>query len=146
MATIKTEFLSCKSIAIYGVSRSDAKFGNAVFRELKSRGYKVFPIHPEMEKFDGDRCYKSVSEIVPVVDGVLINVKPQKVVEILKDVATSGIENVWLQQGSESGEALQFARENNLNMSSNGCILMYMEPVKGMHSAHRWIWRLIKQY
>ncbi|PKN88349.1 MAG: CoA-binding protein [Chloroflexi bacterium HGW-Chloroflexi-8] len=146
MATIKSEFLRCKRIAVYGVSRSDAKFGNAVFRELKSRGYKVFPIHPDMEKIDEDPCYKSISEIEPAVDGVLINVKPTKVVEILKDVIKSGVKNVWLQQGSESEDALKFAQDNNLNVSSNGCILMYMEPVKGLHSAHRWIWRLIKQY
>lgn len=146
MNTINREFLNCKRIAIYGISRTETKFGNSIYRELKSRGYQVFPMHGDIEKFDNDPCYRSLSDISPSIDGVFINVKPEKVMEILEEVKKAGITNVWLQQGAESEKALEFAKQNNLQISSNGCILMYLEPVNGMHTFHRWIWRLIKKY
>ncbi|NTW44309.1 MAG: CoA-binding protein, partial [Anaerolineaceae bacterium] len=86
------------------------------------------------------------SDIKPQVDGVFINVKPEKVIGILQEVKKTGIKKVWLQQGAESEDALKFAKENYLDLSTNGCILMYLEPVKGLHSFHRWIWRLVKKY
>jgi len=146
MSTINKDFLNCKRIAVFGISRMETKFGNSIYRELKSRGYSVFPMHTEMEQFDGDHCFRSLTEINPTVEGVFINVKPDKVIGILQEVKKAGIKKVWLQQGAESELALQFAKENNLSLSSNGCILMYLEPVTGLHSFHRWIWRLIKKY
>lgn len=146
MSTIHREFLNCKRIAIYGISRTETKFGNSIYRELKSRGYQVFPMHSDLEKFDDDPCYRSLTDISSSIDGVFINVKPEKVMEILEEVKKAGITNVWLQQGAESEKALEFAKQNNMQVSSNGCILMYLEPVNGMHAFHRWIWRLIKKY
>lgn len=146
MSTINKDFLNCKRIAIYGISKTETKFGNSIYRELKARGYSVFPMHIDLEKFDGDNCYRSLSDIKPLVDGVFINVKPNKVIGILQEVKKTGIKKVWLQQGAESEAALKFAEENFLDLSTNGCILMYLEPVKGLHSFHRWIWRLVKKY
>lgn len=146
MGTINKDFLNCKRIALYGISRTETKFGNSIYRELKTRGYSVFPMHADLDRFDGDNCYRSLSNISPLVDGVFINVKPDKVIGILQEVKKTGIKNIWLQQGAESEEAIQFAKENDIALSTNGCILMYLEPVGGLHSFHRWIWRLVKKY
>lgn len=51
------EFLKSKRIAVVGISRNNAKFGNAMFRELKSRGYDMVPVHPELETFEGSSCF-----------------------------------------------------------------------------------------
>ena len=146
MGTINKDFLNCKRIALYGISKTETKFGNSIYRELKARGYSVFPMHTDLDKFDGDNCYRSLTDISPQVDGVFINVKPEKVIGILQEVNKTGIKKVWLQQGAESEDALKFAKENELALSTNGCILMYLEPVSGLHSFHRWIWRLVKKY
>ena len=53
--------------------------GKVTYKELKSRGYEVIPVHHEMETFDGDRCYKQVSDISPKVECVFINVTPGRV-------------------------------------------------------------------
>ena len=146
MDQAKQTFLKCKRIAVVGVSRSNAKFGNMSYKELKSKGYTVVPVHAEMEVFDGDPCYKKVSEISPAVEGVFICVTPARVVEILKDGAQAGIHHFWLQQGSESNEALAMGKELGLNIASGGCIMMYAEPVKSVHAFHRWVWRVAKKY
>lgn len=142
----KQNFLNCKRIAIVGVSRSDTKFGNATYKDLKSRGLHVVPVHGEMETFDGDPCYNTIQEISPPVEGVFINITPSKVIPVLKDANLAGVKNIWLQQGAESREALQFGKEHGLSIASNGCILMYSEPVNSFHSFHRWVWKLIGKY
>lgn len=140
------DFVASKRIAIVGVSQSDAKFGNNVYRELKGKGYDVVPVHPTMEKFDQDPCFKNIQSIDPKVDGVLINVKKDKVKAILDDAHQAGLKKIWLQQGSETPETVQYAESLGMNIVSGGCIMMYAEPVNSVHAFHRWIWRLIKKY
>lgn len=36
------EFISQEKIALVGVSRTEGKFSNAAYKELKTKGYKVF--------------------------------------------------------------------------------------------------------
>jgi predicted CoA-binding protein len=140
------DFIQSKRIAIIGVSRSNTKFGNSIYKELKEKGYELVPVHPSLELFENDRCYKTLSEIDPKVDGVLINVKKENVKAILDDAHQAGIKKIWLQQGSESPETVQYAKSLGMNAVSGGCIMMYAEPVKSVHSFHRWIWRLLKKY
>jgi hypothetical protein len=99
-----------------------------------------------MESFSGDKCYKNIREIKPAVEGVFINITPSRVLPVLKDANEAGIKNIWLQQGSESEEALQFGKDHGLSVASHGCILMYAEPVNSLHSFHRWVWKLIGKY
>jgi predicted CoA-binding protein len=140
------DFIQSKRIAIVGVSQSDAKFGNSIYRELKGKGYDVVPVHPTMEKFDQDLCFKNIQSIDPKVDGVLINVKKENVKAILDDAYQAGAKKIWLQQGSETPETVQYGESLGMNVVAGGCIMMYAEPVKSVHAFHRWIWRLIKKY
>lgn len=140
------EFLNAKSFALIGISRNSAKFGNTLYRELKSRGLNVIPIHPTLETFDGDPCFKKLSDAPQKVDAVIINVSKDQVRDIVEEANQAGINQVWLQQGSETAETIQFAKSLNMNIISGKCILMYAEPVKSIHTFHRFIWKLIKQY
>ena len=46
------DFIAGNRIELVGMSRSGKKFGNLASKELKERGYHVYPIHPEAEKID----------------------------------------------------------------------------------------------
>lgn len=140
------EFLKSKRIAVVGVSRNNAKFGNALFRELKSRGYDMVPVHPELETFEGSSCFRTIKDIHPKVDAVIINVSKEHTKSIIEDAHKAAIHNIWLQQGSETPESIQFAKSLNMNIISGKCILMYAEPVKSIHAFHRFVWKLLKQY
>jgi len=140
------DFTHCKRLAVVGVSRTDGKFGNSAYRELKQRGYELMPIHPEMESFDGDTCYANLAAAPDSVEGVLVVVSPAQVGDVLRQAAGANIRNVWLQQGAESPEALALGEELGLNIAHGGCILMYAEPVGSFHAFHKWFWKLIGQY
>jgi len=67
-------FLAQEKIAVVGVSRKKTKFGNAIYKELKQKGYKVFPINPNMQSFEGDVCYPDLLSLSEKVNAVVINV------------------------------------------------------------------------
>lgn len=134
------EFLAQPALAVVGVSRTGSKFGNAAFRDLKAKGYRVFPIHPNAATLEGEPCYRSLKELPEPVGGVLIVVPPAAAEQVVRDAAEAGIKRVWLQQGAESLEAIRFCQDHDLTVVSGECILMFAEPAGWFHRAHRWAW------
>lgn len=140
------DFISKKNLAIIGVSRNKKKFGNYICKELKKKGYSMFPIHPSLEEFDGLKCYASLDRLPNSVDGVILNIPPYKAKETIAEVAQNGIKRIWLQQGSSNDEVIKECESKNLDYIENECIIMYAEPVESFHKFHRFIWKLTGKY
>jgi uncharacterized protein len=140
---IVDEFLTQKKIAVVGVSRKKTKFGNAIYKELKQKGYNVFPINPHITTFEGDACYPDLLSLTENVDAVIINVPPAQTEKVVREAKQAGINKVWLQQGSQSDEAVKFCEENGIDCVSNECILMFAQPSAFMHRVHRWVWGVL---
>jgi uncharacterized protein len=140
------DFLQVKRLAIAGVSRSDKKFGTAIYTELKSRGFEVYGINPNMDLVAGDKCYPNVAELTGKVDGVVICLPPQKSAQVLRESVAAGIRKIWLQQGAQSAETTKVARELGVTPVEGKCILMYAGEVKSIHGFHKFFARLIGQY
>ena len=134
------DFIAQKKIAVVGVSRKKTKFGNAIYKELKQKGYNVFPINPYINAFEGDTCYPDLLSLPEKVDAVIINVPPAQTEKVVREAKQVGINKVWLQQGSQSDEAVRFCKENGIDCVSNECILMFAQPSAFMHRAHKWVW------
>jgi hypothetical protein len=139
-------FLQKKRIAIVGVSRAGKKFGNIAYRELKAKGYKIFPINNKTDRIEDDICYPSLRDLPEPVDGVLIVVPKNQTKQIIQEAYTEGIKNIWIQQGAESKEAIDLCKNEKINCVYGQCILMFAEPVGLPHNIHRCIWRLIGKY
>jgi len=137
------DFIVQKNIAVVGVSRKKSKFGNYIYRELKKKDYRVYPVNPKLEFAEGDKCYPDLSSIPEKLDGVVINVSPSQTEKVVQDVKAAGIKRVWLQQGSQSDEAIRFCKDNNIGCISNECIIMFTEPLGFIHSTHKWIWKVL---
>jgi predicted CoA-binding protein len=137
------EFLAQKKIAVVGVSRKKTKFGNAIYKELKQKGYQVFPINRHINVFEGDTCYPDLHSIPEKVDAVIINVPPAQAEKVVKEAKDAGIGKVWLQQGSQSEAAVKYSEENGIDCVSNECILMFAQPSAFVHRAHRWVWGVL---
>ena len=79
------EFLAQKKIAVVGVSRKKTKFGNAIYKELKQKGYQLFPINPHINVYEGDTCYPNLLSLPVKVDAVVINVPPVQTEKVVKE-------------------------------------------------------------
>jgi predicted CoA-binding protein len=137
------DFLDQRTLAVVGVSRGGKKFGNTAYKELKAKGYQVFPVNHHVDAIDGDRCYSSLSALPEPVGGVLIVVPPRETEQVVRDAAAAGIRRVWMQQGAESQAAIQFCEERGISAIHGECILMFAEPAAFYHRLHRWVWRLL---
>ncbi|OGU63193.1 MAG: CoA-binding protein [Ignavibacteria bacterium RBG_16_36_9] len=93
-----------------------------------------------MNAFEGDTCYPDLLSLPEKVDAVIINVPPAQTEKVVREVKQVGINKVWLQQGSQSDEAVRFCKENGIDCVSNECILMFAQPSAFMHRAHKWVW------
>jgi uncharacterized protein len=140
---VVAEFLSQPELAIVGVSRKGRKFGNMALRELKAKGYRVFPVHPSAEEIEGERCYPTLADVPRSVGGVLISVPPAQTDIVVREAAAAGIGRVWMQQGAQSAEAIRFCEEHGMQVVANECVLMFAEPAAWFHRAHRWIWKAL---
>ena len=133
------EFLNQKNIAVAGVSRTKHKFGNTIFKELEKKGYNLYPVNPNLEEFEGKKCFKNIESLPPEVTGIVINTKPEVTGTLIKEAESKGIQNIWLQQGSSDKTVKASIENSKSNIISGQCILMFNEPVKGVHGFHRWL-------
>ena len=133
------EFLSEKNIAIVGVSRSGKRFGYTLFKDLKTKGYNVYPVNPNAALIDDEKCYPSLLALRGKVGAAVLVVPPFATKEVVRDAYSAGIYKVWMQLGSESEEAITFCEESGIDVIHNECVLMFAEPAAFFHKAHRWV-------
>lgn len=139
------DFLASGPIAIAGVSRNPKKFGFAAFRELKEKGMDVIPVNPYAEEIHGVKVCKDVRSLPPEVKGLLIMTKKDQTPDVIKEAKEKGIKHIWIQQMSESKEALQELEGTGINYITGQCILMYYKP-HGIHIFHRAIRKFFRRY
>lgn len=131
-------FLANRKIAIAGMSRNSKKFGNIVHRTLSKKGFELYPIHPEVDIIDGEKCFSSITELPPDVKDLLLVIQPQQSELVVRKIPDSSIERVWMQQGAESEEAIKFCKGNDIPLIHGTCILMHAQP-DGIHKFHHWL-------
>jgi len=130
-------FLQGKRIAVAGVSRNPKKFGHVVFEDLKKKGFQLYPINPGTDIIDEQPSFHSVNALPIDVKHLLIVTHRDKTMGILQEAINKGIDNIWIQQMSDSHEALDYLKDKRINLVSGQCILMWTEPVTGFHKFHR---------
>ena len=138
------KIINSKAFAVVGVS--DKKFGGAIYKTLKKRGYTVYPVHPSHKFFDNDQCYASLDQLPQNVDTAVFAVSPNNAEKIIDEMQNNFIKNIWFQQGNLYTIAEEKAQSRCVQTVSGKCILMYTEPVRGIHAIHRFFSKLIGNY
>jgi len=131
-------FLECKHIAVAGVSRSRSKFGSVIFRELRKKGYNVYPVNPNIDTYEGQVCYPGISALPDDVGSLVINTSPALTLDLIQQAENKGIRSIWVQQGAENTNVIKYAEDKD-NIITKECLMMYCLPVKFPHSLHRFI-------
>ena len=134
-------FLSNRRIAVAGVSRDQKKFGFQVFKMLREKGFEVYPINPSADEIDGVPCFRSVGALPLNVHNLLVLTPKKQTKDLVAEALAKGIDSIWIQQMSDTPEAIELARSRPVNLVTGECILMHVEPVTGIHKFHRTIRR-----
>jgi uncharacterized protein len=135
------EYFSERAMAVIGASNAKDKFGNLACRELKARGFRIFPVNPDASEICGERCYHTVDELGARTDRMLIILPPDMTHHLISTLDSGSVSHVWMQNGSESSEAIQECQAKGIRTIYRQCILMHAQPVRSYHLLHRW-WRM----
>lgn len=114
------DFVGRRTWAVVGASNDREKYGNTVFRVLRERGYRVYPVHVTEETVEGDRAYKTVGDLPPGVEVLSVVIPPPRVPPVLDAAKEAGIARVWLQPGAESPQVLAHAAALGLEIVAGG--------------------------
>jgi uncharacterized protein len=140
------DFLDGKEFAIAGVSRDKSKFGYSVFSELIQKGFTIYPINPNAEKIDEITCFPDVKSLPDKVKKLYIVTKPHQTCSLVKEALDKGIEHLWIQQMSDSNDAMDLISQRGIEPITGECMYMYLEPVKGIHKFHRGIRKFFRTF
>jgi predicted CoA-binding protein len=131
-----------------GLSRNPRDFSHAVFRELSGLGYDLVPVNPVVKELEQKRCFASVQEIVPPVEGALLMTSPTETEQAVRDCAMAGIRRVWMHRGAGQGAVSQstvdFCRENNIRLVEGYCPLTFLRHEA--YRAHGFMLKLVGHY
>jgi uncharacterized protein len=140
------DFLAQQRIAVAGVSRDKSHHpaGNLIFHKLKQGGQQVFPVNPNLESFEGERCYPDLQSIPGGVDGVVIITRPETTERIVRDCSAAGVRRVWMHQSMAKGssvspEAVEYCRQHDISVIAGACPMMYGAGVDFGHRCMRWL-------
>lgn len=132
------EYLSPRAMAVVGASKVGDKFGNLACRELKIRGFRVYPVNPHENEIHGERCYHTINELGTLIDRMLIILPPDMTRKLVRDLNPEIVSYVWMQNGAESSEAIRVCHAKGIGTIHEQCILMHAQPVRSYHLLHRW--------
>jgi predicted CoA-binding protein len=139
------EFIAAEPIAMVGVSRNPKKFGYIAFKELKERGMKLIPVNHNASEILEVKAYPDIKSLPPDVKGLIIMTKKNQTAEVVKEAKAGGYKQIWIQQMSESKEALEELRDTDINYITAQCILMYYKP-HGIHKFHAGLKKFFGRY
>jgi predicted CoA-binding protein len=124
MEELIKEFMAQKKFAVIGATDNPEKYGNRIFKNLTKRGYEVYPVNPNLKEIEGTKCYPTLSDVPVKVDVADFVVPPNVTESILKECKKLGLDNIWLQPGSESDAAIAFCRDNNFKVVYGTCVML----------------------
>ena len=112
------------SWAVVGASNDARKFGNRIYKTLRSAGYRVRAIHLREREVEGDKAFANLAALPEVPTVVNLVIPPPATVEVVEQAIEIGVSAIWFQPGSENRQAAQLALEHGLDVIED-CILVH---------------------
>ena len=112
-----------RNIALVGASDRPDRPSYGVMRYLQSRGYRVFPVNPQItgEHVHGEFVWRELAQIGEPIDIVDIFRRPQAAGEAVDEAIAVGAKAVWLQLGVINEEAAARAEAAGLKVVMDRC-------------------------
>ncbi len=110
--------------AVVGASNDQSKYGNRIYRTLRDAGYRVYAVNPREEEIEGDTAYKSIADLPEVPTVVNMVIPPRYALSTVQKAREFGVQAIWFQPGSEDPAAIQWAKDNGLDVVES-CILVH---------------------
>jgi predicted CoA-binding protein len=118
------KFYTLKNIAVVGMSKNEDKAAHYVPKYLIDHGYNVIPVNPTATEILGCKSYPKISSIQDRIDIVDVFRPSEDVPGVVEDMLKKvGIKVIWMQQGIYSKEAEKMAKEKDISVVYNRCMM-----------------------
>ena len=129
------EFLSHKKLALLRWSSTAPVMGGRLDDELKAKDYEISVVYLQ----EGDPGPRLAS-LTGKVEGVIIATPKNQCLAAAQEAIAAKMPRVWIQNGCQSPEGVALLEDKGIPVVCKECVMMYAEPVKSVHSFHRWLW------
>ena len=136
-----TPFFAPRSLAVVGAGERASSSGGAIMQMLRRAGYggRVVPVNPRGGEIFGYQAVTSIAAVDPPVDLAVIVIRPDAILDAVKESADRGIRNLLILPGgfAEAGppgiarnEALlKLAAERGLTIAGPNCAgIVHLDP------------------
>ena len=145
-----SSFLSCKKIAMVGVSRDEKDFSRRLYQAMEKTGYSMIPVNNEAETIGEKRCFSKVTEIDPSPEGALIMLPKENAREAVLDCIDAGVKRVWVYGISGPKDVdpsvLELSEKEDILLIAGYCPFMFLEGSSFIHKLHGTIWKIAGLY
>ena len=121
--SILTILETCTTLAVVGLSSKHCRASHGVSSYMQSHGYRIIPVNPNEDSVLGERSYPALDDVPENFDAVVIFRRSEFVPEIVESAIRKGAKVVWMQEGVQHEEAARRAREADLEVVQDRCIL-----------------------
>jgi uncharacterized protein len=114
------------TVAVVGCSDDPNRDSLKIARLLKTRGFRVFPVNPQLgpdalREELGERCYPDLDSIPEPVEIVDVFRRAEYLPEIAEQAARKGARVLWGQLGVVNVEAAERARKAGMTVVMDRC-------------------------
>jgi len=138
-------FFEGKCFALVGNSKKK-NFPMLTYQNLILTGRTVFPLDPGLEKLEENIVYRSIKDLPEKPDSLILEVPKEEILEWIDQAIENNIKNVWIHQGCDTHEAVQKAKDGNIELRTGTCAVMYLTTGFNSHGIHRGIMKLLNKY
>jgi uncharacterized protein len=119
-----TEMLqSARTIAVVGLTDTPTRPSYGVSLYMRSQGYRVIPVNPNITEWLGEKAYQSLLDVPEKIDIVNVFRRPDAVPEVVEEAIQIKAPVIWMQEGVVHEEAAEKARQAGIFVVMDKCIL-----------------------
>ena len=126
-------------------------FPRLTYLGLKANQKTVFAIDPGSGLTEGDRAFadlksfSGISDRPEKIDAAILELPNSETAQWVSLLADFGVKKVWIHQDTETPQALQAAKERDVEVFTGTCAVMYLNS-SFPHSFHRCIMKMTRRY
>jgi predicted CoA-binding protein len=120
-----SDFVNRRVWAVVGASQDRSKFGNRIYRNLRSAGYVVYPVNPRGGELEGAQVYPTLADLPESPEVIDLVVPPAATEQVVKEAHQLGLSRVWMQPGAESETAIAYCHDHGLQVVHHACAMVH---------------------
>ena len=119
-----TELLNtAETIAVVGLADSPLRPSYGVSHYMRSQGYRIIPVNPNIKEWEGEKAYASLLDVPEKADIVNVFRRPEFVPDVVDQAIQIKAPAIWMQEGVVHEEAAKKARQAGIFVVMDLCIL-----------------------